>query len=129
MHSKNFKKIFLTNFELYWIKLEFWILTQKNEKKIFKFLTQGGGSAFENFQKNFFDQFWTLLNWARILNINAKKWKKNFLNFWPKEGGIAYFQKMKKNFQNFRPKEGVVKIYRIWNWSFCCRENLGKGTF
>ena len=41
---KNFgKKIFLTIFELYWIKLEFWILTQKNEKKFFKFLTQGGG--------------------------------------------------------------------------------------
>ena len=41
---KNFgKKIFLTHFGLYWIKLEFWILTQKNEKKFFKFLTQGGG--------------------------------------------------------------------------------------
>jgi len=30
-------------------------------------------------QKIFFESFWFLLNWARILNINTQKWKKNFL--------------------------------------------------
>ena len=61
---KNFgKKIFLIIFELYWIELEFWILTLKNEKKFLNFWPKEGGSAFENFQKKF---FWPILDFIEL---------------------------------------------------------------
>ena len=54
---------------------------------------------FENFWvKNFFGHFWTLLNWTRILNINTKKWKKNFFRY-PLPNILNFFENFgSKNF-------------------------------